>query len=154
MKIDIKTATRDELIAYAKDVKGMRVSGNIGTETLREKLIGSPVDSPATEPEATEATPAPKAATAQKMVKIIIQETDDETGGDDAYIGINGEIDGKRVNGKYQIQRGEEVEVPDYLVDILRNAKKTVYTTKVDRQTGQTSLLSREVLSYPFQIVG
>jgi len=151
MKIDIKTATRDELIAYAKDVKGMRVSGNIGTETLREKLIGSPVDSTATE---TASTPAPKAATGPKMVKIIIQETDDETGGDDAYIGVNGEIDGKRVNGKYQIQRGEEVEVPDYLVDILRNAKKTVYTTKVDRQTGQTSLVSREVLSYPFQIVG
>jgi hypothetical protein len=41
--------------------------------------------------------------------------------------------------------RGEEVEVPTGVVDILNNAKQMIR----DRKTGK----DREVLAYPFQIV-
>lgn len=133
--IDLTTATRDELMAYAKDVKGMTVAANIGIDTLRAKLVGA--DAPVVEAVVVEPI---------KKIKIIINATSDESGGDDVMLGCNGRF--------IQIQRGEEVEVEEKYVEILRNAKKTVYRTKIDPTTKMASLVEREVLSYPFSVIG
>ncbi len=131
---DPHTATRDELMAYAKDVKGMTVSGKIGTEVLRSKLGG---ESNVEEVVSDEVVP-PKKRT------IIIQSTGDQLG-DDVLIGINGR--------NTMIQRGEPVEVSEEIIHVLQNAKRTMYVTKTDKQTGEAALIDREVLAYPFQFV-
>jgi len=136
---EIEQASRDELLAYAKDVKGLDLPKQIRTETLRNKLLGTEASSVDVEENTQDAAPQK-----EKRVKIIIQQSD--TDGQDVFVGVNGR--------PYLIQRGEEVEVPEHIVEVLRNAKRTVHTTVVDRQTGETSLESREVLAYPFSIVG
>jgi len=140
--IELATATRDELVAYAKDVKGMEFPKNIKTETLRSRLNGQPVVSVSNEALDT-AVPAAK-PDAIKMMDIIIQESDEDSG--DVFVGVNGR--------SFLIQRGEKVTVPEHVVEVLCNAKKKLYRTKVDRSTGASSLESREVLAYQFSIVG
>jgi len=136
---ELEEASRDELLAYAKDVKGMDLPKQIRTETLRNKLLGNESNEvDAKNKDKTEETQK------EKRVKIIIQQSDTDSA--DVFVGVNGR--------PYLIQRGEGVEVPEHIVEVLRNAKKTVHTTKVDRQTGETTLEAREVLSYPFSIVG
>lgn len=48
---------------------------------------------------------------AEKMVKIVIPMTRDDEG--DVIVGVNGYI--------WQIQRGEEVEVPECVAEVLKN---------------------------------
>ncbi|RME56465.1 hypothetical protein D6779_10575 [Candidatus Parcubacteria bacterium] len=133
--IDLQTATRDELVAYAKDVKGLDFPKNIPTEKLRARLLGVDVSVD----ERKEGT----TGKGENRVRIVIQQSDEDS--TDVFVGVNGR--------HYLIQRGEEVMVPEHVVEVLRNAKRKVYRTHVDRSTGETTLEEREVLAYPFQIL-
>lgn len=57
------------------------------------------------------------------------------------------------INGyQWTIRRGEVVEVPVELIEVLSNAKETHYEQVVDKDHAM-SMVPREVLSYPFQVV-
>ena len=58
------------------------------------------------------------------------------------------------VNGKgYTITRGQEVDVPNGVLEVLNNARETLYERKKD-EYGKEYLSPREALSYPFSILG
>lgn len=56
-----------------------------------------------------------KEAPAEKMVKITLMRDNKNYQGD-VFVGVNGKT--------WQIQRGVEVEVPDYVAEVLRNSMK------------------------------
>ena len=74
-------------------------------------------------------------------VKIILEENDDipPTG---LFVGVNG-------NG-YLIRAGAEVEVPESVVDVLRNAITSMPT--LDPQSGQV-VGYRDRMRYPFRVL-
>lgn len=87
---------------------------------------------------------APKVRKVKKpaeRVKIVLEENDDipPTG---LFVGVNGV--------SYLIRAGSEVEVPESVVDVLRNAVTSM--PSVDPQTGQV-LGYRDRMRYPFRIV-
>lgn len=54
------------------------------------------------------------------------------------------------VNGRqWTIKRGEIVEVPRYIVEVLEHAEETHFD-QVSHQDGSASLVERKSLSYPF----
>ena len=53
--------------------------------------------------------------TAEKMVKITLMRDNKNYQGD-VFVGVNGKT--------FQIQRGVEVEVPDYVAEVLKNSMK------------------------------
>lgn len=53
--------------------------------------------------------------TAEKMVKITLMRDNKNYQGD-VFVGVNGKT--------WQIQRGVEVEVPDYVAEVLKNSMK------------------------------
>ena len=61
------------------------------------------------------ATSSTNKQTEKKMVKIKLFK-DDHDYKDDVFVAVNGE--------RYQIKRGVEVEVPDYIAEVLENSAK------------------------------
>lgn len=75
----------------------------------------------------------------EKRIKILIPSSGEFDGKDDVFVSANGR--------DYQIMRDVEVEVPEIVVNVLRDAKKTDHITdKAGRIIG-----SREVARFPFQ---
>jgi hypothetical protein len=72
--------------------------------------------------------------------KIIIHKQSGSTGADDVTVSINGKV--------YLIKRDQEVEVPEAVIDILKNAIKTIY-----EQNEENEVTARDVLAYPFSVV-
>lgn len=56
-----------------------------------------------------------KATTGEKMVKVRLFK-DNKNYQSDVFVGVNGKT--------YQIKRGVEVEVPDYVAEVLRNSAR------------------------------
>lgn len=73
----------------------------------------------ADESTASEATPAPE-KTEPKRVKVMLFKDNDRYK-DDVFVSVNGE--------SYQIQRGVEVEVPDYIAEVLDHAAEQRQST-------------------------
>jgi len=63
----------------------------------------------------------------------------------DIFVGVNGV--------GYHIKRGAEVEVPREVVTVLEESVKTVYE-QVRNEDGSTSMIPRDVPTYPFQVKG
>lgn len=93
---------------------------------------------------------APKAAKAIKGANhdsalsgnkriLTIHQTNDEGGELDVFLSINGYA--------YQIKRGEPVEVPEEVVEVLKNAKQELMSFG---QGGQ--VIVRETPRYPFSV--
>lgn len=78
-----------------------------------------------------------------RMKRIIIDEADGMPNYE--VVGVNGVV--------YQIRRGEEVEVPESVVAVLRNAVATRYV-KVTRSDGVEDLQKRNLSSIPWRLVG
>ena len=122
------------------------------TETTKNQ--GAPgADTPAADA-AAELTPAQKAAATRaakaavesaappkvKRVKIILEENDaiPPTG---QFFGVNGT--------GYQIQPGKEVEVPEFLLDVIDNAVTTKPVLNEDNQV----VGHRDVPRFPYRII-
>lgn len=102
---------------------------------------------------ADEVVAAPKATRAAKAIKganhdsalsgnkriLTIHQTNDEGGELDVFLSINGYA--------YQIKRGEPVEVPEEVVEVLKNAKQELMSFG---QGGQ--VIVRETPRYPFSV--
>lgn len=96
------------------------------------------------------ATKAPKAVKSLKGANhdsslsgrkriLTIHQTNDEGGELDVFLAINGYA--------YQIKRGEPVEVPEEVIEVLQNAKQTLMSFG---QGGQ--VITRETPRYPFSV--
>lgn len=84
---------------------------------------------------------APAVAAEKKRVTIIIPSGETKANQDDVFVGYNGK--------GYQIKRDVEVDVPADVLEVLRRAKQTI---GIQREDG--SLEYRQVLAYPFNVVG
>ena len=73
--------------------------------------------------------PAEAAAAEKKTVKIKLFK-DNVNYKDDVFVSVNGE--------NFQIQRGKEVEVPDYIAEVLRHSEE---------QDAHTSLLIEQAVA-------
>ena len=108
------------------------ISDKGGAKALREAI------SSALSGDAPEAAPIEEEVADPRKkdwITILIAESDEDR--QPVFVGHNGHA--------YRIKRGEPVEVPPPVVEILNNAKKTVLM-----QGGK----QKQVPSYPFQIVG
>ncbi len=83
----------------------------------------------------------------QPKVRIIVHETDDKSAPRECFVGINGY--------PFHIRRGVEVEVPEDVVKILAESKRTVYTPKQVVIGGVSTLknVAQEVLAFPYSRV-
>lgn len=154
--INLFEATSSECVEYAAKYIGTRIPGNVKDETARSRLADMIKEEsgqewtalfaaylPQGEPEQAEEQPAAKRATAgtktpkpvDRRVRIKIMEEKGEK--QPVFIGVN-------FKG-YTIQRGKEVEVPESVVAVLRNAVKTVYDSE--------TMEAQDVPTYPFQIL-
>jgi len=80
-----------------------------------------------------------------KRIKIIIHESADPNAVNPVFVGVNGK--------GFTITRGQEVDVPTGVLEVLNNARETLYERKKD-EYGKEYLSPREALSYPFSILG
>ncbi len=79
----------------------------------------------------------------QKKVKIIIPKTEQEKG--DVYIAVNGH--------NYLIQRGQEVEIPEDVLQVLDHAVIEEYVQKRSPDGEGYTMEKVEVKRFPYQIV-
>lgn len=84
-----------------------------------------------------------KVLKAQKRRKIVIPSTERDK--DAVVVSINGYV--------YNIPRDKEVEVPEGVVEVLRNAKMKIYTVKTREDGEGNELIEQEVARVPFQTV-
>jgi hypothetical protein len=127
---EIYALSGEELRTQAK-VLEISLKGNPGDALIHERMIEALglSEEPSNKPQVTAINLSKKTVT----IMIATKEDDDQP----VAVGLNGKV--------YRMVRGEEVEVPTGVVDILNNAKQMIR----DRKTGK----DREVLAYPFQIV-
>ncbi len=80
----------------------------------------------------------------QKKHKIMIPSTERDKGA--VPVGINGYV--------YNIPRDKEVEVPEAVLEVLKNASYTVYTQKKREEGEGNELVGTEVRRFAFQSMG
>lgn len=104
------------------------------SEESNETNHSTPADQPAADP----ANKPGKTAKPAKPRTFIINIAKEKGENSDVFVGFNGV--------GYQIKRGQNVEVPEGVLNVLRDA----VTVEYDPETMQP----QEVPSYPFNIVG
>lgn len=141
MTIDVQSATKTQLIDYAKNDLGLELPTTMKLEDLRAAVadaMGVDLQEP---PKAVKVAP-----TAERTYTINIAKTEGATGGDDVFVGVNGV--------GYLLRRGIDIpDVPASVIEVLRNAKEMRYEQRRNPQTGQREMLTREVQAYPFSVV-
>lgn len=75
---------------------------------------------------------------AQKMVTLEIHKVEGDSGSTHVPVSVNGKT--------WLIKRGERVEVPSFIVEVLQNAVKDVFV--FDEK--EKSIIKKEMPSYPF----
>ncbi|MCD6006907.1 hypothetical protein [Halomonas sp. IOP_31] len=136
---DINTAemNREELESTATDL-GISFQGNTKDDTLRKKIndaLGTPDANDAPAP-TFDNPAAPGETNRAKRYRIIIATNDQDK--QPVQVGVNGRM--------YVIKRGEEVTVPESVVENLSNAVQHIYDPKTMKES--------KVLAYPFQVMG
>lgn len=148
--IDVNSATREEMLAFAKDSLGLNPNNRIGKADLQHLIaqhIGTTVDSGGNDAEA-EAGPEVKknkaALDAQKRVRIRIHEHPDHP----AKVSV-------MVNGVgYWIKTGAVVSVPESVVEALRNAvqHKPMMVEDDSSLLGMRAVV-KQGHAYPFEVL-
>jgi hypothetical protein len=88
-----------------------------------------------------EARPTEKDKASEQPMMLQIHKTEGDTGSIDVPVSVNGKT--------WLIKRGFEVKVPAYVVEVLKNAVKEIYTP-VDPSDITKGIERREVPAYPF----
>lgn len=143
--IDVNTATRNELLKFAHTL-GLDAPNTMSKADVKDliaKQLGQQVkaEGPASEEPSPLVEKNMAALRKQKKVRIMIHENPDHPRR--IPVSVNG------VN--YSIKPGVWVDVPESVVEVLRNAKAT-YITQYDNERGIPVNVSREGLQFPFQI--
>lgn len=81
---------------------------------------------------------------AQPKVRIVIDQTGDESAPKRVFVGVNGY--------GFWIERGKPVDVPKAVVNVLRESVKTLYRMEEDER-GNKVMVGRDVPAYPFHIL-
>jgi hypothetical protein len=85
-------------------------------------------------------------ASSKARYAIILDEARDPNEVDPVPVGVNGRM--------YQLKRGQLVEVPIEVVDVLKNAIENRSSTKLDAQGNPAGLTIRQARRFPFQNYG
>lgn len=161
LKVTARTS-KQELLDYAESELGVKLDGTKQKDDLiteiraLEKEHGIVQDEPQDKPDESEPDEEAAARSAKaepgktpKAAVILIhqpQAPDEESEPDThCVLGLNGRF--------YQVQYGEEVEVPYGIYDILKNSKQTKFFGKKNPQTGQVEQHSKVVQRYPFSLI-
>tara|TARA_B110000285_G_C15059326_1_gene581428 strand:+ start:53 stop:532 length:480 start_codon:yes stop_codon:yes gene_type:complete len=155
---NVKDASYNDLKEYAKlyNIRIMGVKKADLRQNITEHLEASVVDAEVAELGISQSLiksdgiPSDKPlegkdVSGAKRVKIIIHESADPNAVNPVFVGVNGK--------GYTITRGQEVDVPNGVLEVLNNARETLYERKKD-EYGKEYLSPREALSYPFSILG
>lgn len=155
---NVKDASYNDLKEYAKlyNIRIMGVKKADLRQNITEHLEASAVDAEVAELGISQSLiksdgiPSDKPlegkdVSGAKRVKIIIHESADPNAVNPVFVGVNGK--------GYTITRGQEVDVPNGVLEVLNNARETLYERKKD-EYGKEYLSPREALSYPFSILG
>jgi hypothetical protein len=137
-KADLRQNITEHLLASAVDAEFAALDLEVAELGISQSLIkseGIPSDKPL----------EGKDVSGAKRVKIIIHESADPNAVNPVFVGVNGK--------GYTITRGQEVDVPNGVLEVLNNARETLYERKKD-EYGKEYLSPREALSYPFSILG
>lgn len=148
--IDLEVATKEELLEYANGELGMSIPEGLAVAGVKKrikdelkKLGQDVVESEAPAPAApVVAKPAAKPAPVNpfKVMRTIhIHKSSDDTGADQVFVSVNGK--------SFLIKRGEDVEVPEPVVEVLKNAVETH-----GYQDRDGNYHTREVQAYPFMV--
>ncbi len=81
---------------------------------------------------------------AQPKVRIVIDQTGDESAPKRVFVGVNGY--------GFWIERGKPVDVPQAVVNVLRESVKTLYRMEEDER-GNKVMVGRDVPAYPFHTI-
>jgi len=128
MNID-EITDHEELFALA-DSMGLRADRRLSFDKLKAMIKA--------EYKAEHAKPTQKDIDSNRKVSLTIHKTDGDTGSTHVPVSVNGKT--------WLIKRGETVEVPAFVVEVLRNAVKEIYV----QDSVQKEIIRREVPSYPF----
>lgn len=120
---------QDELIAIANGM-GLNVDKRFGVEKLKQLIQA--------EYKAEHDKPTAADIASQRKVKVLIHKIEGDSGSTHVPVSVNGKT--------WLIRRGEEVEVPAFIVEVLRNAIKEIYV----QDDVTKSIIMREVPAYPF----
>tara|TARA_R110000782_G_scaffold265815_1_gene359811 strand:- start:1181 stop:1660 length:480 start_codon:yes stop_codon:yes gene_type:complete len=155
---NVKDASYNDLKEYAKlyNIRIMGVKKADLRQNITEHLEASVVDAEVAELGISQSLikskgiPSDKPlegkdVSGAKRIKIIIHESADPNAVNPVFVGVNGK--------GYTITRGQEVDVPNGVLEVLNNARETLYERKKD-EYGKEYLSPREALSYPFSILG
>jgi hypothetical protein len=135
------SSTKKELVEYLRERHGVDMP-EATKDTLLQKA--AELDDVDYEEMANPAKPLPttvaaKELASQSKTKIRIPSTDGSSGVQPVFVSVNGHA--------YVIQRDVDVDVPESVVEVLRNASTTSYKM-IDNQ-----MVPREMLAYPFSVV-
>lgn len=149
-KINIHEASATQLAEFAITNYGLDVNHRMGSAVIKAKLATAGYDkdfieiddAPAVETnarvETVTAAPEPR-----KTKTIRIENQEALYGGKQAVpVGVNGKV--------YLIKRGEDVEVPAEVIEVLKNAKRVVF----DKDENGQPINPTYVPTHPFSIVG
>lgn len=130
MSQDIKSLKdQDELILIAKGM-GLEADKRYSVEKLQSMIIA--------EQKALSADKTQDDIASEAKVSLLIHKTEGDTGSTHVPVSVNGKT--------WLIRRGEDVTVPRFIVEVLKNAIKDIYVQ--DDVTKQ--IVKREVPAYPF----
>ena len=147
---DTTDPEKEALKAENDALKAENSSIRQDVDLLKRAVLGQTVQTGAAAGEATKGSETfindtRDALKKQRHYKISIPST--ETQKDPIHVAINGYA--------YNIPRDTEVSLPESVIEVLRNAKYTVYTLK-KRGEGEegNELVGQDVQRFPFQSVG
>lgn len=120
---------QDELIAIAQGLN-LEANRRYSVEKLRSMIIA--------ERKANSTDKSQADIDSEKKVSLLIHKTEGDSGSTHVPVSVNGKT--------WLIRRGENVSVPRFIVDVLKNAVKDIYVQ--DEVT--KGIVKREVPAYPF----
>jgi len=140
-EFNLATADKHELKYYAKEELGLSLPLTMNEDTMREKIQAHCKANGITGPVAKIETRKTDKKGKVKYITINVAKQDKKGGAEPAFVGVQGV--------GYAIPRGINVDVPESVVEVLKNAKQDIVTQ--DTETGE--IHKEEVMTYPFQIV-
>lgn len=140
--IDVNTASRNELFGYAKNVLGLAVEATMTKEQIRQlvaKQTGQAMEGESAEAGKQVEKNLRDLRKAPKK-RIRIHENPDHP--KRITVCVNGVT--------YTLKPGVYIDVPEPVVEVLRNAKRTTYRTV--EENGKMQTIASDSLAYPFEV--
>lgn len=131
MSVDLEKMTVRELRAHARDKYGLNLPVGASEQMIRDAIE---------EVKEQEVAKCPKG-----YYRIVVAKSPVKGGDRDVPVTVG--------EKRYLLKRGVEINAPEEVVEVLRNAIETRAEPRTD-ENGRTELVMYEVPSYPFSILG